>query len=937
MVYSSDGSEIKGKQYAFPSVTVNERVIGPSNVNPAWRNTIGVAGVFTRGPLNAKITSKQQFISLYGEDDSSGSLAVAQAFNQGATNFQIARVLPGFNSASGTISFQDGSYPLSTEAVVGTGSSRTVGLVLSVEGVNAPVKAPGSFIGYEQLSTGISREVVISSATTGSLDFDYKGRGQFSFSVLRAYDLAEANSATTYTVTLDTATANQIQLVTYAYTGGVDALETAVKVGYRVTSGSSIATIMTPVFEVEEGVRGFYIKGDATAGVGTTSITISKPVATDEYYVLGYIFEGADGASLSEVIGNKEYIGYGRYLGFITVSSTQTSAFAFSLMTETGTTAVDGFYEEAATNITLKFGSSNLVETVNLIPSPSNSVFRVSFINSSVEIGATDNSVPNFATSEAAFKGGTSSLAILQRLRAAILQSADLGALIDAVDINDAYLPYSLSFKLQTAGAAGNKITYKLDRVASAGTPTDINYEGSSGTLFGVVQNMVGGEDGARPSELYLYDDASTPLVYIQALSVGSAGNNIKVTVKPRTNGEFGLEVSYLNNSLSETRIPSESYVLNSNTVELKSGLYPETIDSNLIRAYFIPALNAQGRAINPTFFSRVPTRTAPANNSLVGSTDLSNPGHPQRRGAPYLENIKLGNGYEPAFDINNPPEEAIIAAVNGLAEKDVAFLMVPSVIAGDIRYQKVITAVLNQIDSATPYNGLRFAVLQTPPRLSTGKAEMLALTYSNRKLILVSGHVSPASKAYLGVNTVSAVGVYAGVLASTSPQISPAAVTGVSGVTSVDTPSSLEFLDSITRSRIEAIHLDPVVNVIKFLNGRTSSNDINYKWVSVNRTSDHLVMQLFKNLQWARSQPNTNDLRNKVASGCDAFLESSRIAGLIQSFTPTICSEQNNTTEDVARGRLNVAINYIPIFPADYINVNLTRTFTNEFSINLN
>ena len=145
-----------------------------------------------------------------------------------------------------------------------------------------------------------------------------------------------------------------------------------------------------------------------------------------------------------------------------------------------------------------------------------------------------------------------------------------------------------------------------------------------------------------------------------------------------------------------------------------------------------------------------------------------------------------------------------------------------------------------------------------------------------------------------------------------------------------------MDYLDKVTLSRIECLYLDPVIKTFKFLNGRTTAANLDDKWLSINRISDYLVMGLFKNLQWARSQPNNAALRNRVASACDAFLATTKLAGWIQDYSPTICNDSNNSVQDIARGKLNVIISYIPVFPADYINVNLIRTFSNEFSLDL-
>ena len=89
------------KKYSFPSINVTEVVRGPINENIPWRNVIGVAAPFSKGPKLARISnSRKDFIALFGEDQSLGSVFVQQAMLQGASEFVISRVLPENKSAT---------------------------------------------------------------------------------------------------------------------------------------------------------------------------------------------------------------------------------------------------------------------------------------------------------------------------------------------------------------------------------------------------------------------------------------------------------------------------------------------------------------------------------------------------------------------------------------------------------------------------------------------------------------------------------------------------------------------------------------------------------------------------------------------------------------------------------------------------------------------
>jgi phage tail sheath protein FI len=188
-----------------------------------------------------------------------------------------------------------------------------------------------------------------------------------------------------------------------------------------------------------------------------------------------------------------------------------------------------------------------------------------------------------------------------------------------------------------------------------------------------------------------------------------------------------------------------------------------------------------------------------------------------------------------------------------------------------------------------------------------------------------------------LGVNSLPPIGYYVGLLANIPPHVSPAAISAgqsVSGVLSVDSKSSPTFLDALTRARLEVLHYDSGLQLYKFLNGITTSNDSQRKYVSVRRMTDQIIMDLYRNLQWVRSSPNTRSLRSRVASACDAYLQSLRRDEKIYAFSSTICDESNNPVQDISNGKLQIRLTFTPIYPADFIQVNVIRDLTTEFSI---
>ncbi|MFB6284785.1 MAG: phage tail sheath C-terminal domain-containing protein, partial [Halobacteria archaeon] len=143
------------------------------------------------------------------------------------------------------------------------------------------------------------------------------------------------------------------------------------------------------------------------------------------------------------------------------------------------------------------------------------------------------------------------------------------------------------------------------------------------------------------------------------------------------------------------------------------------------------------------------------------------------------------------------------------------------------------------------------------------------------------------------------------------------------------------DFLDHLTRVGIEALYYDNSKRGYKFLNGRTTSttNGVE-KWFTLRRVGDHIITNLYNNLQWARSLPNNPELRRRVASAADAFLERMVEEGVILSFRPSVADSSNNTSQSIRKGVLNVRITYTPLIPADIIDVSIRRDVTELISI---
>lgn len=919
--------------YSFPHISFRESTAGPPPIQPLWRNTIGIAGVFSRGPAGPTyITSREDFSYLFGEDSSPGSVFIRQAQLQNATNFFVSRVMPSAKPSKGSIFFQPLTGASTQEATVKAGNDRTVGVDIEMSYVGSPLYPEGLAVGSTIL-TNPSLPVTIP---------DYNGAGSLDFKVVETLKPDEMVASTPINVTIAVNTTGSFKISASGADG--TALRNAVKPGMAIRlDGSDVsgATIdydsdayllcRSYAFEDTPGVWAVWVEGTCdTAGAAVINVNAANPAGSD-YHVLAFNFRTLDGESLPpQYVDPTNYYLASNAIGFLTVDADDQSFQPVSLWFVQGSNT---YREDQVTGVELSVGGSDDSGDTELIPG---ALFSVPFIYGKTSVGEADNLATGFPNTSKAFVAGTSASDILALIRTAIARDSVLSRLVNDFEIDTLLLPPSLSITSSFNGSEANRVYYRVKTVAS-GANADLYY-GASDVYNNVWQKLDGGADSMTPARLFLYDQNGNPLVRIEAISPGTYGNNLKVTVRPNPPGSFRLEVTDEKGSSFNVPLEPESYNLRNENVDPLTGLYTETLDSRLIRAYFIPVLTSKGDPIAQSVLDRVPQRVAPPLTYLSNSNDVSNPYHPGHRGVAYLQNLYLKGGSQPiTFDQSRPTEEDFVEAIARLEEVDCAFISAAGITAGDASYEQAVSELVLQAERSTPTNGLRYAIISAPPRITTGRSSTVTSGISSNKVVVVAGHSTLSGARDLGVNTVPAAGFYAGLVANTAPHISPAAVSGgktVLGVVTTDTKNTPEYLEALTQARIEVLFYDPASRQFKFLNGRTTSSSGDLRWVSVERMSSQIIMDLHRNLQWAISQPNTSALRSRIATACDAYLLQLRREDRILAFQPTVCDESNNTTRSVSTGRLNIRLTWTPVFPADYIEVHSVRDLVSEFSL---
>ena len=599
-----------------------------------------------------------------------------------------------------------------------------------------------------------------------------------------------------------------------------------------------------------------------------------------------------------------------------------------------------------STGVKLRFGARDAADNLDFIP---NSRFGVGLARTAFAIGQVVPEGQETTTTPdplRAFPPGLPAAEILNSLARAIRGNVAANNIIGEVKVNVTTLPYSLTFETNFSGASANRVRYRVKRYwiatgAISTDPQDVLLGPASstqpgGAFDGVYRRAIDGADPMLYASRILYDANGRPLVLVRALSPGRQGNNIRISIRPLPPGQWRLEVYDDSNSANVRPLPAEAYILSNYSVDPQTAEFQETLESRMVRCYFIPLLNAKGMPVPNNTYDLTPQRLAPPVDDVQ---DLLDPKHVSHRGITYLRNIYLQGGKDPLdYDPVRPQERDVVQAVRRLEQEDVAILALPGVIVQDARYEAAVSECIRQAENSTVINGLRIAVLQAPPEVTASRAEAISkMVVRSDRVVILSGHVTMAGYRHLGINRVPADGYYCGTLAMIQPHFSPAAASvapSLVGVVTTDTKNVPATLDAITRAGLEAVYYDPGLRQHKFLNGITTSLQPANRYVCVRRQVDQMITDLAASLQWVRSMPHTFELRRLVASSVDAYLRQLLREERIYGFRPTICDESNNTMMDISQGRMNIKIIYTPIFPADFIRVDLVRDLTSEFSV---
>jgi len=862
----------------IPQINFIEASVGSSPVSANIRNRIGIVGQFSRGLANrfAFVDGFSQFSKLYGSDNTTGSLGFQAAWDQGARDFGIIRVLGRSKPAQGQIVF-GGTAQIENN------------IDFRISGMGVPSADPKSFFRNEitvngnYLGSESGRYVFITSAvnnTTGITSFKYKF---IPFSTERNPD--KAIKLVTSTVLAGITTAPDVVPGQGLFTldtnllGGNPLTVIAIEQGFNVVFGDSgedlIFNKTNQVFTIRAEVWNYNIP----VNVNDSAVQLANSFVN--------ILSGAD--PLGSVDSQLDYV------------PANTSVY---------TSTVDFYLDND-----LIPGSIGNKYFYNFdLDTPDGSFKIACFYLHSTNPGvllSRDPDAANLVVGDTVLVPATSTFIIPSGSTVASISGAGTGL-----------SPYIITLN-NTVSTPGNvDIGYGIRQNLIFDDTSVVG--GLSLSSYQTYDSFQNGQDGPRRAITNLFSFTGTRLIEVQAVSEGQWGNNVRLDIDPQPGGGWRCIVKDLEGVSFNPPITDEFYSVDLTQQNAVDALGEIEVfkSSNLIRAFFIPkVLDPSG--FDVSLLAEVPARLAPS-LSVTLVSDEEDTAHVKYFGPSKLNNISLETGYDGPVLV----EDDYVSAIENFNGQQVHILIAPGLDTNSPQAQAQLVTVAQ---AGTEIDGLKIAVLNTRPNLKPEAAKFEAINFNTSRAIMVTGWTTYGGQVTNSDFAVSPDAFYAGMLATIAYHISPAAKTSagpVFNITNVDTRSynSNQSLQLYTDARLEVLRSDINLGGFFFLNGRTTSSNTAWDKVVIRRTYDVIRQDLYQSLQPYQSEPHTKLLRRQVETSVNAYFQTMLRNGRIANALPALCNDSNNPAENYINGNLNVSIGFLPLYSADYINVTITR-----------
>src|SRR5262249_6329209 len=103
------------------------------------------------------------------------------------------------------------------------------------------------------------------------------------------------------------------------------------------------------------------------------------------------------------------------------------------------------------------------------------------------------------------------------------------------------------------------------------------------------------------------------------------------------------------------------------------------------------------------------------------------------------------------------------------------------------------------------------------------------------------------------------------------------------------------------------------------------------WKYVPIRRLALFLEQSLYEGTQWVVFEPNDEPLWSQIRLNVGAFMQGLFLQGAFAGSTPdkayfVKCDAENNPPASVARGVVNILVGFAPLFPAEFVVIQITQ-----------
>ena len=223
--------------------------------------------------------------------------------------------------------------------------------------------------------------------------------------------------------------------------------------------------------------------------------------------------------------------------------------------------------------------------------------------------------------------------------------------------------------------------------------------------------------------------------------------------------------------------------------------------------------------------------------------------------------------------------------------------------------------ALINYCENAHVSDGLRIAVLNTPPGMSSTAVAAKTLALDSAR-----GHMADVWRYPADDPDVlyAPDGFRAGLIAALQPHMSPSNKQE-QGILKLEKNYAYAQVKEVTLAKVSPTTLVPNRGC-RVRNGVTLASDTAWSQLNIRRQQDKMVMELYHAMQWAISEPHEPKLWNNVATQVDAYLATEYQLGRIFGYLPTICNAKVNPPEMIIKRILTFIMQWKPLYAADYI-----------------